>query len=472
VELEFDYFDRHSTQGGFVSKGNQKTANLVIEWSPKGVTTFDAVTKTTQHFESAKSAAATTGTREVVAAVSRRSVFVRTTRVPDAAISDVRLVLSMKLGDLFPLAASDLAYDFVLTDDVDGEGRLAIVVAMAAQDLRKLHEELKDAGYKVRQVIPSAFGSVALAESLSRTAGAVVTREMDGIGIDIIEGRQLRYSRLSTNTANPTAEVCRTYTVAGLATAEVIASGGLKFADADVSTAVSTLEALISAPRGLPDINLEVPEVVALRAKKAHDQRQALALFFFVAALGLSGYAYFDYSSKVAAVETLKSREKATIANLTKTQKSQQDILATLVSPRVLGKLIGDKKLAAAAIDGTSDDAQSAIDVGFNYGQKFSDVVTVVTNNVPPGLWINGISLERGKRLVVRGAAKTNEQISAFSRSLSTQDQNSSQQRLRDVRLEFTNNSLIDQTPIVQFTVSAFPVGNVPLSDPSKVKQK
>lgn len=455
-----------------MSKGNQKTANLVIEWSPKGVTTFDAVTRTTQHFESAQHAAATTGSREAIAAVSRRSVFVRTTRVPDAAISDVRLVLSMKLGDLFPLAASDLAYDFVLTEDINGEGRLAVVVAMAAQDLRRLHEEFKAAGYRVKQVIPSAFGSVALADSLSRTSGAIVTQETDGIGIDIIEGKQLRYSRLSTNIANPTAEVCRTYTVAGLVTAEVIASSGLQFADADVTTPKSTLEALLSSPHGIPEINLEVPEAVALRAKKAHDQRQAIALLFFVAALGLAGYTYYDYSAKVAAVESLKSRQKATMAKLQKKEKAQQDILATLVSPRSLGKLIGDKKLAATPFDGTSDDAQSAIDLGFNYGQKFSDIVTTVVNNVPPGLWINGISLERGKRLVMRGDAKTNEQVSSFVRSLSSQVDDPTQARLRDVRLEFTNNSLIDQTPIVQFTVSAFPVGNVPLSDPTKVKQK
>ena len=455
-----------------MSKGNQKTANLVIEWSPKGVTTFDAVTRSSQHFESAQAASATTGSREVVAAVSRRSVFVRTTRVPDAAIADVRLVLSMKLGDLFPLAASDLAYDFVLTEDVDGEGRLAIVVAMAAQDLRRLHEELKAAGYKVTQVIPSAFGSVALAATVSRTAAAVVTREADGIGIDIIEGRQLRYSRLSTNVANPTAEVCRTYTVSGLATAEIIASGGLQFADSDMSTPVSTLEALVTSPQGLPAINLEVPEAVALRAKKAHDQRQAMALFMFVAALGLSGFAYYDYSSKAALVETAKTTQKNDIAKLVKEQKKVQDTLATLVAPQTLSKLLRDSKKVSNAPDGTSDDAQTAIDLGFKYGQKFSDIVTVVVNNVPAGLWINGISIERGKRLVLRGNAKTNEQVSQFVRSLSGQDPSTDSQRLRDVRLEFVNNGSIDQTPIVQFSVSAFPVGNVPLSDPTKVKQK
>ena len=455
-----------------MSKGNQKTPNLVIEWSPKGVTTFDAVTRSSQHFESAQAASATTGSREVVAAVSRRSVFVRTTRVPDAAISDVRLVLSVKLGDLFPLAASDLAYDFVLTEDVNTEGRLAVVVAMAAQDLRRLHEEFKAAGYRVQQVIPSAFGSVALAEKLSRSSAAVVTREADGIGIDIIENKQLRYSRLSTNTSNPTAEVCRTYTVAGLATAEVIASNGLKFADADVVTGEGSLEALLGSPKGLPDINLEVPEAVALRAKKARDQRQALALFSFVAALSLAAFAYYDRSSKVAAIDAGKTKDKAELTKLNKEQKKVQDDLAKIVSPATLSTILGDKKKIQSIPDGTSDDAETAIDLGFKYGQRFSDVVTTVVNDVPAGLWLSGISLERGKRLVLRGTSKGEEQITQFVKSLSAPDASGAPSRLRDVQLEFANNATIEQIPVVQFSVSAFPVGNVPLSDPTKVKQK
>ncbi len=469
-----------------MSKGNQKTANLVIEWSPKGVTTFDAVTKSSQYFESVQAAGAATGSREVIAAVSRRAVFVRTTRVPDAGLSDVRLVLSMKLGDLFPLAASDLAYDFLLTDDVDSEGRLAVVVAMAAQDLRRLHQEFKAAGYRIAQVVPSAFGSVSLVESLGRTAGAVVGREEDGIGIDLIEGRNLRYSRLSTNTSNPAAEVCRTYTVAGLATSDIIATGGPKFADSDVIKTQSTLEALVSSPKGLPAINLEIPEAVALRAKKARDKRQAIAAVLFAAALGLCGYAYYDYSSKASAVQAAVDKEKQTLDRDNKLMKKAQDKLANFVTPEQLATYskpvsttsksktgCGTSAKSTVAPDpSTATDAQSAIDLGFKYGQKFSDVAMTVVNSVPPGLWINGISLERGKRLVLRGTSKTNDAISTFTKNLAAATDPSGVQRLRDVRLEFTNNGSIDQIPVVQFSVSAFPVGNVPLSDPTKMKQK
>lgn len=466
-----------------MSKGNQKTPNLVIEWSPKGVTTYDAASGSVRHFESAAAAAAAVGGGEVIAAVSRRSVFVRTTRVPDAAIADVRLVLSMKLGDLFPLAASDLAYDFLLTDDVDAEGRMAVVVAMPAQDIRRLQEELRSAGFKVKQVIPSAFGSVALAESLARTSAAVVTEETDGIGIDIIEGRQLRYSRLSTNVANPTAEVCRTYTVSGIPTAEVIASGGLQFADADVTTHKSTLEALLASPLGLPTIDLEPPEEVALRAKKAHDRRQAIALTSFALALALTGYAWFDTSSRAAAVEAVQTRQRNELSGLEKKQNTALGDLANLVDPITLAKFTprtttkqSSKTRTTATPNmalGTSNDSQTAIDLGFKYGQRFSDIVTVVVNGIPSGLWVNAISLERGKRLVLRGTASTNDQIAAFVHNLEGQGSDAGDDpRLRDVRLEFTNNGSIDQTPVVQFSVSAFPIGNVPLVDPNQVKLK
>ncbi len=455
-----------------MSKGNQKTPNLVIEWSPKGVTAFDAVTHKTQHYETVQAASAATGGKEVVAAVSRRSVFVRTTRVPDAAIADIRLVLSMKLGDLFPLAASDLAYDFVLADDVNVDGRLAIVVAMSAQDLRRLHEEFRSAGYRIAQVVPSAFGSVALAAKLGKSSAAIVSREADGIGIDIIESGQLRYSRLSTNTANPVAEVCRTYTVAGLATASIVAATGLKFADADITTADGALDALISSPAGLTTVNLELPEAVALRAKKARDQKQALALFMFVAALGLSGFAYFDHSSRQALVDRSNSRDKAELAKYTKIQKSTADDLGKLLSPASVVALTGAKAPSTTAGGPPGDDAQSNINLAFSNGQRFSDVVTVVSNNVPTGVWLTGISLERGKRLVLRGTAKTNELVEQYARTLNTLDANTPQQRLRDVKLEFTNPGSIEQIPVVQFSISAFPVGNVPLFDQTKVKLK
>ena len=46
------------------------------------------------------------------------------------------------------------------------------------------------------------------------------------------------------------------------------------------------------------------------------------------------------------------------------------------------------------------------------------------------------------------------------------------QKRLRDVRLLFANSGDIDGSPVVQFSVSAFPVGNLPIVETGKQKKK
>ncbi len=425
-----------------MSKGNPKTANLVIEWSPKGVTAFDAVSRTTQQFESVQAAASRLGSRPVIVAISRRQMFVRTTRVPDASVTDIRMVLSMRLGDLFPISASDLAYDFLLTDNVDIEGRLAVVTAMSAQDLRRIHEEFRSAGMKITQVIPVAFGSPLLADMVGRTNGAVVSREDDAIGIDIVEDHQLRYTRLSTNISSPAAEVGRTYTVAGIPCRDIIGAGGYTFADVDIVSKASSLEALLTSPRGIPSINLELPEVVTLRAKKARDVRQRTALLLFVGALCMCGLAYSGYSKNQAEAAVVDQKSESSIKKLQTLQKS--------VEAKALG----------------ATNAQTALDIAFTYGQKYADLATIVANDVPAGVWLGGMSVERGKRLVLRGVALSNDRVTAFIKKLSEEE------RLRSVKLEFANDGSIELKPVVQFSISAFPVGNVPLVDPNQVKRK
>jgi Tfp pilus assembly protein PilN len=86
-------------------------------------------------------------------------------------------------------------------------------------------------------------------------------------------------------------------------------------------------------------------------------------------------------------------------------------------------------------------------------------VATVAANAVPEGVWLTGMSLDRGKPLQIRGSAKTNEQVADYVQQLS------SSERLRDVKLVFSNNNTIGDTPIVQFSISAHVIGNYPLAD-------
>ncbi len=83
--------------------------------------------------------------------------------------------------------------------------------------------------------------------------------------------------------------------------------------------------------------------------------------------------------------------------------------------------------------------------------------MTLVANQAPADLWLTGVTAERGKSVLVRGTATRSEAVAVFLDRLAKTG------RLRDVRLVFSSNAVIDQAPVVQFSISAFPVGNLPL---------
>jgi len=424
-----------------VSKGNPKVANLIIEWAPKGVRVFDGSSRNIQNFDSIQSAASFVGSRPAILAISRRMIFTRTTRVPNAAIADIRLVLSMRLGELFPLPSSDLAYDFLLTDDVNIEGRLAVVTAMSAQDLRRIHDECRSVGIKIAQVLPVAIGASYLLQSLGKSSAAIISQDDDGIGIDIVENKSVRYSRVTSQIDTLHAEVGRTYAVSGGQSGDIIVTGGLSLPESDQTVKISCIEAILTAPDG-PVLNIELPETVALRAKKVRDQRQRLALLLVLTALACVAGAYTRYDKEASLVAQKDANIKKAITALQKRQKESEATAKTMV------------------------EAKKSIDLAFKYGQKYSDVATIVANDVPEGVWLGGLSLERGKRLVLRGVAFSNEKVKAYT------DKLASEPRLRNVRLEFANDGSINQKPVVQFSISAFPNGNVPLVDLTQVKRK
>ena len=72
--------------------------------------------------------------------------------------------------------------------------------------------------------------------------------------------------------------------------------------------------------------------------------------------------------------------------------------------------------------------------------------------------------MERGKHIQIRGTAKTSETVAEYIRALQAEP------RFRDVRLVFANNAAIETNQVVQFSVSAFPVGNLPLIEFGKKK--
>lgn len=416
-------------------------ANAVVEWSPNHVSWVDGRHQL-HTAASLQEAAGQLPGKDLLVAISRRSAFVRAYRVPNAGKEEVRRILSMQIGSLFPIPANELAFDFHLTHDVNSEGCLAIVSAMRSSDLHAMHDQAKAAGLRIAKVVPSALGSVFLAQASNVENAAVVHRTSEGLAIDLIVDKELRYSRVASipsDASGISAEVKRTFAAAVVGISPTIAAGALAIPEADYSTDTWSLETLLDANI---DIDLETPEQVAARTKKRESQKMRTAVLILAGALVTLTFVYITYTEKVALSQTDVPFWTRKLNNLKKDRDKAKSKLAE----------------AQALL--------ANLERGFRPAQSISDVVTVASNATPPGVWLTGFSLERGKSLSLRGTATKGEAVSEFQQALVDE------KRFRDVNLLFASNTEIDKAPVVQFSISLFPVGNLPLIDPEAKKKR
>ncbi len=413
----------------------------IVEWSPNEVVGFDAGTKQYVRAASFGDLAGKFPTGPIVVAVSRRSSFVKALRVPNASASEVNLILQTQMTSMFPVPLHELAYSFRLSDDINEEGRLAIVAAIRESDLIRLQTEAKEAGFRAERILPAAFGSIALAESLDIKDAAVVQETGEGLGIDLLSGGELRYSRVAPTPANQSlteSEIARSFQAVGLPESSVIAAGGFALGSAANKSNTTSLEALLSAPLDRMGINLETREAVAKRDKAKQANRSRLAVLLCASAALLALLVYVDWADGAEA-------RRITDAKWAKILKDEREKI---------------KKLEAdlTKLTATSDSLKRALAPA----QLPGDVYTVISNHAPKGLWLTGTTYERGKIMYIRGTSSSNDGVSAYLEALNAEP------RLRDVKLVFANNGEIEKTPVVQFSIQAFPVGNLPLIDPKK----
>lgn len=410
---------------------------LIIEWSPGHVVAFAPGTGQVRTGENV--AAATNGmpTSGVLVATSRRSSFVRTTRVPNAGHDEVALILRNQLGGLFPLSGNDLAYDFQMTDDVNAEGRLALVAAIPAEALRQLQEECKAAGVSISATVPAALGAVALMQSVGLKDAAVVQVDDGGASIDVVTHGVLRYSRWTAATRDVPGEVRRTFAAAGIEPVNVLAAGGSPL-PADHNSSKSTLTGLAQIDISKPPLNIELGETRALRAAKAEAATMRSAAAVLIAGIAIAGYVAYSRYNEIADVDAKVAKQKSAAAT---------------------AKKFADK----AKSDSTGQAARLAtVNRGFAPAQRFYQMLSVITDDAPTGTWLTAVSLERGKPFVIRGTAMTNDLIAAYAQRLA------SEERFRAVKLQYSTNTMIDNRPVVLFSITGFPNGNLPLVDPAK----
>jgi Tfp pilus assembly protein PilN len=415
--------------------------NRVVEWSPNEVVAYDAATRQYVRAADFDQLAKTVAGGPIVAAISRRTAFVKAVRVPNASAAEIDLILQTQMATMFPVPLSELSYSFRLTPDVNQDGRLAVVAAMRESDLQTMHLAAKSAGFKVERTVPAALGSMLLGETLGYKDLAVVQDWSEGLAIDLLAGGELRYSRVAAMPANADlleSEITRSFQAVGLPCAPTLAAGGIAMADAEYRSPSPTLELLVGSALDRLGINIETRETREKRERARSANRNRLALLLCAAAALLALLVFLDWSDASEAVRQSEAKWKRGLSGKrTDAQRIESEV---------------------AKLRATEDTLNRA----FYPAQSISDILTTVSNHAPTGVWLTGVTLERGKLMYLRGTSTNSEAVANFLQALNAEI------RLRDVKLVFANNGEIDKRPVVQFAIQAFPVGNLPLIDPKK----
>lgn len=414
----------------------------VIEWSPTGVRAWVPGRAEPAVFDSVE-AASKSGilpNGKVGAAVSRRHMFIKQVRLPNTSKAEAGLVLSRRLDTLLPVAGSDLATDFQFLQDLNSEGRLAILAAMKVTDLQQMKQEFKSAGLKPQWICPSGLGAVEAARAAGLEDAIILEATPEGLAIDLVQKGVLAASRLAgtrTGSIDIGAEVSRSMAAYGLTSCSVLAAGGLAHSEASHRAKESSLSFIHG---GLPHFELETPEDQKRKEQKSVNGRRSMAVLFGVAAICVAAIAWDERDTvqqKINAERKTAERHKKSIEN--------------------------SKKLFSSRLTGASQGAKVILNA-FTPAQSTADVISVASSLLPDKAWLTGINFERGRRVQIRGTALSGEAVSAYVDSLAAQS------RFRDVQLVFANNTKLEETPVVQFSITVHAVGNFPIVDKSQRK--
>ncbi len=380
--------------------------------------------------------------------LSRRLVQVRTAELPPASPADLRQLVGLRLGDLFPAAPGELA--FVVAPRPAAEtavpGPTTIYAARQA-DLAAVHAAAKANGFRIVATLPAAAGSPLLAGELGLPDALVAAPDgplMDAsaVGFDVVGGLATVLSRPVPPGSPLEAEARRTFLAAKSPVLPIVASGGLAIPFADRATARHGAQTLLEDPALWPLLDLLSDDVRTRAALETKRRRHRQAYLVAAASLLLAAYVANDRNTKGAEVERRQRKLNAEV-------KRYETVLGLYTSRNA--KLDPQAKLLERA---------------FTPAQRTSDLAYLVPSLLPKDAWLTNLSHERGKPLTVRGTARTSDAVANYVKSLGTQS------RLRDVRLSFANVAEIETKPVVNFALTAFPVGNVPLEEPKRTARR
>jgi hypothetical protein len=352
--------------------------------------------------------------------------------LPNAPKPEVAKVLTVQLSALLPVRPEEVSFDFMLTDDVQSDGRLAVVCAVKSDHLRLALSHLATEGLSAEAVVPTSIGHLATARSQALPSAAIVESAEGGMTIDVWSNGNLCLSRFVAGLTSDTVadEVCRSFAVAKLPCGPLVAAGGLSLEGADVTTANSALALLSNGPW---PIQIELPEVVAKRERQKVEKVKRYAIWLWFAAITLTSIIWLNRWTTSRDAAAVEARWKKRLSDVSLQQRQASAKL---------------NQLAAQA---------STLATGFEPKQRLVDVIALAAAATPEGVWLTGMTLERGKPINLRGTAMTSEAVAMYLEKLAGMD------RFREVKLAFANNAVIEGINVVQFSMTAHVIGNLPL---------
>ncbi len=414
---------------------------LHIEWTPGWVQAVNTATgEKAAGTGFAALTALTSRHKQALVGVGRSQIFLKTARLPKAAPEDLRRILEVQIGQYFPLPANQLSFDFVQTSDQTTEGYLTIIAAMRAADLKQLRSELQQAGLTATRILPVSLGSAAVAAHAGGGDAIVVEGTPAGLAIDVVHGGNLRFSRLAPKDSDTLIETQRTLAAAGLSDLPMIMKGGGTDSlppgarRGDRSALELLHEAVLFHFQLAEDRAREISQRVAGRTR--------LAGLMLLSSLLLVTLIWVDRNDKLVVIQKGEAKWSRELSKLRATRTSETD-----------------RAQKVGAID-------SALTRAFHIAQPLSDQMAVLGDHLPSTCWLTGMTLERGKPTQLRGTAQNADDVSRYVEAIGATH------RFRDVKLVFANSAKIEKTPVVQFNMTAFPIGNLSMPEPSKKVKK
>jgi Tfp pilus assembly protein PilN len=413
----------------------ERKTTLHLEWTPNRVQAFDRATgRTASASTLSELSSVTAGHREALVGVGRGNVFLRWVSLPKAASDDLRQILAIQIGQLFPLAADQISFDFVQTMDRGEDGLMTMVAAMRAEDLRMLQAELARSGLRPAAILPVALGSASVATHAGFPEALVVEESASGYSLDVVRSGIVRLSRTATPLSDLAREVQRTMAAVEAAGLPVVTVGSEIALDGATSASAGALERLHEAP----PFTFALDEDRAAIARRRVAGRTRLATLMLLSSLLFVGLVWADRSeaqAKVAAGQGVWSRELKAI-------QSRHD------------KEVATEQAAVAMA--------SALDNAFHNPQPLPDIAAVIGNSLPPSAWLTALTVERGKPVQIRGTASNPDDVANFMQTLAAT------RRFRSIQLTVASTGRIDQTTVEQFNVNAIAIGNLPMPVPDK----